>query len=180
MRVQSSVYNSDKALFFGLSGTYRLQLWSRGRRRRRYAYQKFWCPFVNLHVARSRINRNLHMNCHKNIDSIYVIVYSLCNSSFFASTVIVVVIPRSNLNRVTGYPNSNWWCILSEFHMNAVIITSHISRPSLHIYQHIGRSRSSFHRIRRCLAFAAETLSSNSLKFWHESELQKRLIDLCT
>jgi hypothetical protein len=54
MRVQSSVYNSDNALFFGLSGTCRLQLWSRGRRRRRYAYQKCWCPFVKLNVARSR------------------------------------------------------------------------------------------------------------------------------
>jgi hypothetical protein len=119
------------------------------------------------------------MNCRENLDSIYVIVYSLRNSSFLASTVIVVAVPRSNLNRVTGYPNSNWWCILLEFHMNAVIIPSHISRPPLHIYQHIGRSRSSFHRIRLCLAFAAETLSSNSLKVGHGSELQKLLIDLC-
>jgi len=128
-------------------------------------------------TARGKIpeNRNLHMNCRENLDSIHVTVYSLCNISFFASTVIVVAVPRSNLNRVTGYPNSNWSYILSEFHMNAVIIPSYIyiyiSRPPLHIYQYIDRSLSSFHRIRQFLAFVARTVSSNSLQVWHDSEL---------
>ena len=132
-------------------------------------------------TARGKIpeNRYLHINCCENLHSIYVIVYSLCNSSFFAATVIVVAVPRSNPNRVTGYPNSNWSCILSEFHMNAVIIPSHIPRPPQRMYQYIDRSWSSIRRIRRCLAFAAGTVSSNSLKVWHDSELQMRLIDLC-
>jgi hypothetical protein len=112
-------------------------------------------------------NRNLRMNCRENLDSIYVIVYSLCNSSLFAYTVIVVAATRSNLNRVTGYPHSNWSCILSEFHMNAVIIPS-ICHDRLYVYQYIDYSWSSFHRIRRCLVFAAGTVSSSSLKVWHD------------
>jgi hypothetical protein len=70
------------------------------------AYQKFWCVFV---TTRDKIaeNLNLHMNFCEHLDSNYVIVYSLCNSLFVASTAIFVAVPGSNLNRVTGCPNSN-------------------------------------------------------------------------
>lgn len=124
-------------------------------------------------TARGKIpeNRNLHMNCRQNLYSTYVTVHSLCNISFFASSVIVVAVPSTNFNRVTGYPNSNWSYILSEFHMNAVIIPSHISRPPQHIYQYIDHSWSPFRHIRRFLTFAAGTVSSNSLQIWHDSEL---------
>lgn len=62
-------------------------------------------------------NRNLHMNCRENLVSIYVIIYSLCNSLYISSTVTFVAVPRSNLNRVTDFLIQ----IGRSFHRNSIM-----------------------------------------------------------
>jgi hypothetical protein len=85
-------------------------------------------------------NRNLLKNCCVNLVSSYEIIYSLCNSLFISSTVTVVAVPGSNLNRVAYLLIQIRSAFYRNSIMNAVIIPSHTSRPPLHIYQCTDRS----------------------------------------
>ena len=114
------MYNSDSALYLvsvELAGSsFGVEAEEEGNR-----LSEILVPIRKTARGKILANRNLRMNYRENFDYIYIIVYSLYNSSFFASTFVVVAVFHSNLNRVTGYPNSNWSCIFSEFHMNALI-----------------------------------------------------------